>query len=458
MVATSWSSIVLAQDGGGSGGKEKNPPDKKDEGPKDELLGHEVRLERVDGQAFVGTLVRRDREVIILRIVGIDTKFDPYDVVRITREKTFVEYYQEMRSSVPRHDFEGRYKLCLWVYERAQYELAEAELVALLTDEPGHEKARTLLARVRASLELQKEREARQKEGVGTSGHEEEVAGDGAPDLLTEQQRLRTYLLTKEQMNVLRVYEVDLREPPSMQIPNSAIEMLLKSYEGNELIPTKPDEQRLFFRKPANEILGIMFRLRARELYPMVRVIGEPESLNVFRHQVHRTWLVNSCASDQCHGNRSTSGRLFLYNRPPGSDAVVYTNYLILERTETSGGEPLIDFLHPERSPLLQAGLPREIALKPHPDVAGWRPAFDSVTDPMLEKAIDWIRLLYRPRLEEGYPIEFTPPGLMQRPGEVTEQPGATDSGSEQTGRTGGADESENPASRDGKSPGNPGR
>ncbi|NOG54386.1 MAG: hypothetical protein HND57_08670 [Planctomycetes bacterium] len=413
LATVSWD--PMTQDGSEQERKTPPPDDKpkKKKSKADELIGHEVRLERVDGQEFVGTLVQRDREAVILRIVGINTTFDPYDVVRITLEKTFVEYFKEMRQRIPRHDYDGRYKLCTWVYERAEYELAEAELLALIEDEPGHEKARTLLGRTRAALQLQKEREA--KDG-GEPTEKQPTPAQPNPDgkrVLTEEQQLRSYLLDKEEMNVLRVYEINLREPPSMQIPNSAIKMLLTSYEGSELIPTQPEEKRLFYRKPASEILDIMFRLRARELYPMVRVIGEPESLNVFRHQIHRTWLVNSCASDQCHGSRSSSGRLFLYNKPPTADPVVYTNYLILVRTTASDDTPLLDYLHPEKSLLVQAGLPRETAVQPHPEVPDWKPVFESITDPAAETTINWIRLLYRPQLQDGYPLKFTPPGLM---------------------------------------------
>ena len=98
-----------------------------------------------------------------------------------------------------------------------------------------------------------------------------------------------------------------------------------------------------------------------------------------------------------------------LSNRRPRAEETVYTNFLILDRFRTSMGAPMIAWEAPERSALLQMGLPQADALYQHPKVQGWRPVFRSREDQGYVRAVEWIRSMYRPH--PAYPIEYTPPG-----------------------------------------------
>jgi hypothetical protein len=133
-----------------------------------------------------------------------------------------------------------------------------------------------------------------------------------------------------------------------------------------------------------------------------------------FRNDVHRTWLINGCATTRCHGGEK-AGRLYLSTTRVNTDETAYTNFLIVDRYRTDSGIGLINYEEPVRSPLLQAGLPRKDALYPHPEVPGpngrgdlWRPVFRSTRDTGYEQAVEWIQSMYRPRPE--YPVEYTPP------------------------------------------------
>jgi hypothetical protein len=130
--------------------------------------------------------------------------------------------------------------------------------------------------------------------------------------------------------------------------------------------------------------------------------------MEFFRDRVHSTWIVNTMATTRCHGG-SASGRLQLFNRRPTAEQSVYTNFLILDRFVTSDGRKLIDYASPESSLLLQMALPRADSRNPHPEVPGWEPAFTNRESRRYKQAIEWIRLMYRPRPD--YPIEYLPPG-----------------------------------------------
>lgn len=159
-----------------------------------------------------------------------------------------------------------------------------------------------------------------------------------------------------------------------------------------------------------------MFRLKAREFYNRVRVEGEPKAFGAFRDNVHRAWLVNTCASTACHGGQQ-AGRLWLANTSVNAERTIYTNFLILERYRLSDGTPLIDYEAPAKSPLLHLALPREESLYPHPLVAttrsaAWRPVIGSVDDLRFREALAWINAMYRPRPD--YPVTYQPPEPVQ--------------------------------------------
>jgi hypothetical protein len=139
--------------------------------------------------------------------------------------------------------------------------------------------------------------------------------------------------------------------------------------------------------------------------------------MRAFRDDVHRTWLINTCATTKCHGGED-AGRLWLYDRKTASDTAAYTNFLILDRFRLPGEDgklsvPLINYNEPASSPLLQLGLPREEATFKHPEITGstrakWRPAFRSTDDERFKQAVAWIKEMYAKRT--NYPIDYTPP------------------------------------------------
>jgi hypothetical protein len=205
---------------------------------------------------------------------------------------------------------------------------------------------------------------------------------------------------------------VDLGDPPRLSIDREIVLELIEAYAGNELIPQSREGRAALERRPPEQILELMFRLKAREFYGRVDVREEPRAFRLFRDNVHREWLVNSCASNACHGGEQ-AGRLWLNNENQNSERTLYTNFLILERFRLSDGTPLVNYEAPAQSPLLHMALPREESLYPHPLVAtsrtaAWRPVIGSVDDARFAGSVEWINAMYRPRPE--YPVTYAPP------------------------------------------------
>lgn len=353
-----------------------------------------------DGRRFRGRIKDRDRFEIVLEIAGIDTRFKIKDVLEVIPLKTFEEHYDELKRGIDPLDWTKRLQLCEWIHRRKRLELAARELEELLDDNPRIDEARELLRIVNAEIELRVKQEeaALERETAPIAEEGEARSGRLAP----------TSLLTDEQVNLIRVYEIDLKNPPRLLVRRSTIERLLSEHATSELLPATPEGRKAYYRRDPVDILSDIFALQARDLYGEVQVQSEPLSLNKFRLNVHKMWLMNSCATNQCHGG-TEAGRFFLFNKRAHTANTVYTNLLILERSRYRG-EPMLNYERPERSPLLQLGLPADRSFFPHPEAAGWTPAFRDQSDPKFTRTVEWMRSMYMPRPE--YPIRFEPPEI----------------------------------------------
>ena len=353
----------------------------------------EVEVVLLDGRSFRGTLIREDAREVVIRIAGIETKFPAKDVAAVNEVITVEEYHRTLRDRIADDDYENRLRLCHWLHHRGRIDLALEELDSLLTAYPGLESARDLRRLLEAKQRLS------QAPAVGNEQGSTQASPTARPD------RPR---LTEAEMNLLRVFETNLDNPPRLIIPRETLLKLFQDYPDSPLLPRTEEGRRAFLARPAVEQLDVMFRLGARHLYGEVRVLSEPDAFVRFRRDVHRTWLSNSCATAQCHGG-AEAGALQLLTGPSTDLSVVYTNFLILERTRIDG-QPLINHDDPASSLLLEMGLPPWQTNRTHPEVRGWRPVFRDRSDPVFFRSVEWINSLYHPR--PAYPVDFTPPGM----------------------------------------------
>ena len=219
-------------------------------------------------------------------------------------------------------------------------------------------------------------------------------------------------LLTPEQVNLIRVYEIDLLDPPRVRIDPSDIQEFLLAYRDDPRVPQTPEGRQALIAGDPLDIVRLMFELKAREFYGRVRVLDDPEAMRRFRQDV-TGWLVVGCATSRCHGG-TEAGKLRLSFRNPRGEAQAYTNFYILTKATLEDGTPLIDLEEPDNSPLLHLGLRRNGSRFPHPEVPSdrglgedWRPVFGRAQDGRWRETTAWIRSLYQPRPE--YPIEYPP-------------------------------------------------
>ncbi|CAG0991253.1 hypothetical protein PHYC_02310 [Phycisphaerales bacterium] len=366
--------------------------------------GAEAEVVLKDGRRLTGLIVEHTRERVVLSINGISTALTMDGVSKVSKLPTVDERYKMFRDATDGEDVAGLIRLSKWLREKGRLDFALWEVDRALIVEPQNPSAKELRVQI---LAQQKVNDAnRPKPGPDQPGT---VPVEPAKPVFP--------LLTPEQINLMRVYEIDLKDPPKLIIARDVVARFLDKYAGRNVeglgsVPVTPEARELFLRQRPADTLAWMFAVRAREFYPEVQVRENPRAMRTFVRDIHALWLTNTCATTRCHGGED-AGRLWLTNHRPGNDASAYTNFLILERFKTAEGLGLIDYDQPERSPLLDFALPRDLALFKHPEVAGlnkgkWRPAFSGRDDPHYQRAIDWVRSMYRPRT--GYPIEYTPP------------------------------------------------
>jgi len=393
--------------------------------PDAKSADQEYELILRDGRIITGRLIEKTEEHVIFTVGGVATKFPLRSVDRIKELPTVEARYAALKTAIDPTDASGLMRLAQWLHSHDRYDLALTEINLALKADPGNPDAQELKRLISEQKKLVDASKA-----AGEKRNKAETPADLAstPDPDGDPEKKDTNkskqplfpLLTDEQINVIRVYEVSLSDPPKMTIPQPVIEAFLDKFggqraDGNAALPQSEQGRRIYLRKKPVEILADMFALKAREFYPQVKVIENPKSMQIFRDQVNKTWLINSCATTKCHGGEE-AGRLRLYNQKAASDVAAYTNFLILERFRVRSADnkdpiPLIDYNEPANSPLLQMGLPRSEAKFQHPALSAksrLRPAFQSEKDERFVQAVDWIKAMYAKRTE--YPVDYTPP------------------------------------------------
>lgn len=372
---------------------------------KDPLDLPEVGVLLEGGQFITGLMVEQSDQHVVLRIGGVPRSLPAEKVKRIEIFPPVLDRYQLMRREIGPNDFSSLVQLALWLEHREQYGLALLELDRALKIEPLDRQA----AELRRQIDLKKKLADKTKARLARANEPQRDRPIGEDDPADDLPRL-----TPADINLIRVFEIDLNDPPPMSVERETIEALIQQYAGDIRFPPTPEAQSELFDAAPSEVLALIFKLRARDYYSKVWVKDDPAALKLFKDRVHRALIVNSCATSECHA-KPGAGRLRLIRNDRFSDETIYTNFLILERFRLADGTPMIDYENPPASPLLQMALDRDVSSHPHPPVPGpggrgdlWRATMRSVDDRRFDDTVRWIQAMYRPRPD--YPIELALP------------------------------------------------
>ncbi|CAN5857879.1 hypothetical protein BH11PLA1_BH11PLA1_20780 [soil metagenome] len=355
-----------------------------------------------DGRAFTGLLVTKTPDGFILRIAGIDTTFAAPKVESYRVLEPALDRYHHMRAAIDDDDAPQLLQLIDFLTTRDLLTEAVKEAEALAARQPSNPDAKAKLQRLTQLIDLKQSESDAADNGGPMGGRPEQ----GDPTL-----RQPVPLLTVEQANLIKVYELDLDKAPAVLVPRGASEAVFARYAGDPLVPPSKEGRDALIREGSGKMLELMFRLRARDFYPQVKVLRTPDALRAFREDVQQPLLLVGCATSGCHGGTS-AGRFMLAAQRAQSERAALTNFYILSNFKTDAGKSLLDFDHPEKSALIQLALPREQSTYPHPAVPSaqsgvdqWRPALRGRADGRIAQIVKWMGGLFqpRPKYDVGY-------------------------------------------------------
>lgn len=366
----------------------------------------------LDGQTQEAIIIKDDFNNVVFEVDGIRSTLRRMYVDYVTLKLTFEEQYRLYKQRLTPEMHQAQFRFCQWLFDEEKYTLAKKELEDLLKKTDMSEAIR-LRTFVDAQLLLDRNPSGDPAGEGGMDSASPESTDENASGIIPVSKLMPDHILTREEVNLIRVMEIDFRKPPKISIKPETVRRFIETYREDRRVPITPDGQARLFRTAANrpiEFLRLLFELRARELYGEVEVLTEPLALNLFRRRVHNAWLINNCATRHCHGGME-AGRFFLHRRGYKDDRVRYTNLLILDRLEIEPQWPLINYSEPTDSLIIQYALPRDLARKPHPEVRGWKAVFTRGNRRLLQETISWIQsMMHDPRPD--YPIEYEPPKL----------------------------------------------
>jgi hypothetical protein len=366
----------------------------------------EARIVLRTGRAIEGLLVAREGRNATIRVQGKDTVFDLADAVEFEELGKVLDSFASLRLATPVDDVPGRLQLVRWLRNRGAYFAALDEVITVIGVEPFNPDAQEIRRWLESQIRLKLAAATRNPADTGPDR-----------DAAVLRRKIESFpVLTDEEINLIRVYEVDFDDPPRLTIPRETVEEFVETFGDHEVMPKDPEGRRALLRRDPLTVLDLMFRAQARPLYGAVEVLEDPRAMRLWRTQIHGRWFAGStgsCASANCHGGQE-AGRLYLNNRRTNTDATVYTNFFIADEFRLRDGTALINYEEPAESPLLQMALPRERSRRPHPQVGrtegrrGWRSYFRDEDDLRFRRAVEWIRAMYQPHPD--YPIEYQPP------------------------------------------------
>ena len=391
--------------------------------------GQRGMIQMRDGSIVRGEILKDSFEGVEFRADSIKGNVPREQVYRVILEMDFDTRYRRIKATILPEEHGRRVALARWLAGQGRLDLGITELEELLA-EADSEAARELLRDLNARLALEKavaERKRRDEERRRAAAPDQAAndtpaapAEDPSPEdspsaadrprggMPSTRDLLPDNLITDEDVNLIRVYEIDFRDPPRILVQPEGIRQMILRYGSSDLVPTSTEARNALFTAPAIRLVRMLFDLRARDLYRYIEVQEDPASIARFRTRVHNSWLLGNCATSRCHGGVK-AGSFFLHTGKASDARIRYTNLLTLLNTSVDG-KPMVNFQDPPDSLLVQYGMQRNLAKYPHPDVPGWKPVFNRGTPQLLADTLEWIRGMHQPRPE--YPVAFELPRL----------------------------------------------
>lgn len=311
------------------------------------------------------------------------------DVVKVSAVVSFQDEYKQKLAAIDPKSAEDHYKLADWAYNANQAAIAEKEVRRALEIDKDHAGAKSLLELLTA--------------GTGSS-----EAGTGGTTGSAETPVKHGEIRLANAADIQRVRLAELFSDEN-QLPiefrNNVAKRFLDSKSGKDIAA----DPKALLRFQATPLGAKAVQMRdavegesdADDIKKDIVIKGDPRVVAKMRLTI---WplVASRCGSRECHGGAKLNGSVRLANRGDMGTPGAYANFILLEGTVVSHGDRLIDRNEPDRSLLLQYGLPNDVPAKEgqlrHPKAKGWTPLYKNDRDPSYRTVLAWISSLRRDR------------------------------------------------------------
>ncbi len=336
-----------------------------------------------DGRKITGEITQEGDQVRINRngIVQVLGK----DEVSEVRTATWVAgEYQRRLAELSKDDVEAHFRLAEWCRKYARPDLAEKRCRHILAIAPKHTNAKLLLKVL--------ERSRRTATG---KDEPEENQGEAA-------KRTKGELLTKEQINRIRIAELNVPERVGVKFGKGVHERFLDAVAGKPRYSHRGFRED-FRRKNRSDQLADIIEATGMFFADEIEIRSDPEAMRVYRRNVDPL-IRNSCATIRCHGGPGAP-KIRLYSQR--TTAAAYTNFYVLDKFEKKvpGRDTvrMFDRGYPEDGFLVHYLLPRELAEPALAHPTEIEPALKGKDDGRYFAVVDWLKkVLHKPRQDPG--------------------------------------------------------
>jgi hypothetical protein len=349
-----------------------------------------------DGRTLEGEVVE-EADRVVVTIHGIATPVPREQVARIDYTP-FADRFAARLASLGPRDIDGRMELAQDALARREYALALKAARAARDIDVVNRAARDLENAINAQMRL----DAIRPDGEPPTPRPPRTTRPVRPDVGPR-------LLGMDQVQMFRLAE--LTEDDSRARIQFRENVRQRFLEDKPMIPFR----RFATRSAVAQALDIR-ESGSPDLWRDVVITNDPESLATFFRRLHGP-VVQGCATSRCHGGPD-AGALRLIS-PAQSTEAAYTNlYLLMKyvkeipidesRPFGAGSSRLIERGQGPTSLLAQFMLPRSQAIKPHPDVKGFRGVVRDREHPIFRAAVRWMDQELSPS-ERSHGIEHDP-------------------------------------------------
>ena len=154
--------------------------------------------------------------------------------------------------------------------------------------------------------------------------------------------------LTDAQINTIRLYEIKniARERPAVTIANDVMQEAFRKYAGRGARAGHDRRAAAVSGADGWVKLELLKSLDAKDLWKKATVTTDVDAIANFRQNIQSSYVLNCCASAQCHGGDKAGDFYLFQQRTGGAAATAYTNFYILTQYSKGKGY-MVDRLLP---------------------------------------------------------------------------------------------------------------